>query len=73
MNAPRGKSSGTPQKVKKEKNNANIQKIFAFISTDLDDPSISLITEYIENISKECEFAKKLYSFDIHECPIWAQ
>ena len=73
MSYPRAKSSGLLQKAKNEEKNTNAPKNFTCANTDLQDPSIALIEEYIEKIIKECEFAKKLDSLDIYNCLISTQ
>ena len=74
MNAPPIKASDTLQKAKNEIKITNLQKNFAYISTDSFNSMIyTLIEQYIENVSKECELAKILDVFEFHSSKIRSQ
>ena len=74
MNAPRIKASDILQKAKNEIKITNLQKNFGYISTDsFNSMTYTLIKQYIENVSKECELAKILDVFDFHNSKIPSQ
>ena len=73
MNTPPKKDSSLLQKAKNQIKITNIQKNSTYINTDLYILTYTLIGEYIENISKECELAKRFDALDFQNSLIPTQ